>query len=204
MLKIIDLKVGNIGSVIKAFKFLKAEYEVITEPEQLKGATRILLPGVGSFDIASERLMNSGFVEPLKKIISDGSIPLLGICVGMQLLATVGFEGKESLGLGVFNSKVLKLDDMNGSLVIPHMGWNDISTEDMELFVDIPVGSCFYFVHSYAMVFDSTDEVTIAYTSYGNDVVAYVKKGNVHGAQFHPEKSQAPGLQFLRNFINLC
>jgi glutamine amidotransferase len=204
MLKIIDLQVGNIGSVIKAIKYLGAEYELITQPEQLVGATKIILPGVGSYKAASEKLYASGFVDALKKEILTHKVPVLGICVGMQLLAKNGIEGGGAQGLGFIDATVNKINSFNGTLTIPHMGWNDVNSNNLSLFDEIPDGSCFYFVHSYAMSIQNSDNLDIAYTDYGEDVVAYVRKGNIHGAQFHPEKSQSVGLQFLRNFIDKC
>lgn len=204
MLKIIDLQVGNIGSVIKAIKYLGAEYELITQPEQLVGATKIILPGVGSYKAASEKLYASGFVDALNKEILTHKVPVLGICVGMQLLAKNGIEGGGAQGLGFIDATVNKVNSFNGTLTIPHMGWNDVNSNNLSLFDEIPDGSCFYFVHSYAMTIKNNDDLDIAYTDYGEDVVAYVRKGNIHGAQFHPEKSQSVGLQFLRNFIEKC
>jgi len=204
MLKIVDLQVGNIGSVIRAVKHLGAEYELITLPEQLEGATKIILPGVGNFTAASVKLYASGFVEALNKHVLDIKIPVLGICVGMQLLANEGFEGNGAKGLGYIDAVVKRINSFDETLIVPHMGWNDVSTKNLSLFQGIEDKSCFYFVHSYAMKILSQEELDIAYTDYGEDVVAYVRKNNIHGAQFHPEKSQAVGLQFLRNFIELC
>lgn len=203
MLKIIDLERGNIGSVIKALKFLGAEFELVTTPEKLSNASKIILPGVGSFTDASKKLMKSGFKEKLDHLVLQDRIPILGICVGMQLLASDGDEGGGAAGLGYIAASVKKLNSFDNSLNIPHMGWNDIQTKGHPLLDNIPDNSCFYFVHSYAMkIRDSF--VDIAYTDYGEDVVAYVKKDNIYGAQFHPEKSQLVGLQFLRNFIEKC
>lgn len=203
MLKIIDLKVGNIGSVIKALKYLGVEFELISTPEQLNNSSKIILPGVGSFTDASNKLMKSGLKEELDRLVLQEGIPTLGICVGMQLLAAEGEEGGGAKGLGYIDASVSKLNSFDNSLNIPHMGWNDVQTKNYSLFDNIPDKSCFYFVHSYAMkIRDSL--VDIAYTDYGENVVAYVNKGNIHGAQFHPEKSQLVGLQFLRNFIEKC
>ena len=205
MLKVIDLKIGNIGSVIKAVKHLETNFELISTPECLEGATGIILPGVGNFSVASERLFASGFADALDEYVCKQSIPFLGICVGMQLLAKSGEEGGViSSGLGYFDANVKRLNNFSGKLVVPHMGWNDVSSGGNYLFQGVPESECFYFVHSYAMKFNNTQGVSIAYTDYGENVVAYVNKENIHGAQFHPEKSQAVGLQFLRNFIELC
>jgi glutamine amidotransferase len=204
MIKIVDLQVGNIGSVVKAIRHLGADYELITRPEQLVGASKIILPGVGSYKAASDRMYSSGFIDALNEHVLQLQVPILGICVGMQLLATSGVEGGGASGLGYINATVNKIDCINGSLNIPHMGWNDVNSLNLTLFEDIPDGSCFYFVHSYAMTIENVENLDIAYTNYGSDVVAYVRKDNIHGAQFHPEKSQSVGLQFLRNFIEKC
>lgn len=204
MLKVVDLQVGNIGSVIKAIKHLGADYELITKPEQLVGSTKIILPGVGSFTSASNKLHASGFVEALSEHVLTLEVPVLGICVGMQLLANEGIEGGVAKGLGYIDATVKRINDFNGSLTVPHMGWNDVNSEGLSLFSGIENHSCFYFVHSYAMKIHNQEGLNIAFTDYGEDIVAYVRKGHIHGAQFHPEKSQSVGLQFLRNFIETC
>lgn len=202
MLKIIDLGVGNIGSVIKAIKHIGVKHQVINQSEDLVDAEKILLPGVGSFSAASARLMESGFHAALQQQVLYDKVPVLGICVGMQLLGRFGNEGGRNPGLGFIDAEVNKLNNFNGELSIPHVGWNDIKTNGLKIFDGIDDGSCFYFVHSYAMRIG--EAIDIATTDYGEDIVAYVNKGNIHGAQFHPEKSQDSGLMFLRNFVELC
>lgn len=204
MLKIVDLEVGNIGSVIKVIKHLGVDFELITEPEKLVGASKIILPGVGSFKAAAKKIHESGFAQALKEYVVINKVPVLGICVGMQLLANFGEEGGQSKGLGFINAIVKRINSFDGSLIIPHMGWNDIETKELPIFNNIDNGSCFYFVHSYAMNINENENLNVAYTNYGENVVAYVNKGHIHGAQFHPEKSQHVGIQFLRNFIDLC
>ena len=204
MLKIIDLDIGNIGSVIKAIKHIGVDFELITSPNQLAGASRIILPGVGSFLAASKKMHGEGFSRALNETVLNQKIPLLGICVGMQLLAKTGEEMGHSEGLGYIDAQVVRINSFDRKLLIPHMGWNDIDTRDLPIFGNIKKDSCFYFVHSYAMKISDTSGLKVAYTDYGEKVVAYVNKGNIHGVQFHPEKSQRVGLQFLRNFIELC
>jgi len=204
MLKIVDLQVGNIGSVIKAIKHLGADYELITKPGQLAGATKIILPGVGNFTTASAKLYASGFVEVLNEHVLTLKVPVLGICVGMQLLANEGVEGGGAKGLGYIDATVKRINDFGSSLTIPHMGWNDVNSKELSLFDGIEDNSCFYFVHSYSMTIHNLQGLEIAFTDYGENIVAYVRKGNIHGAQFHPEKSQSVGLKFLRNFIEKC
>lgn len=204
MLKIVDLEVGNIGSVIKAIKHLGVDYEVVNRPEMLSNASKIILPGVGNFAAASRKLFSSGFVEVLHKHVQELGTPVLGICVGMQLLAKGGEEGGPSLGLGYIDATVSRINDFDSTLLVPHMGWNDVTTNSLPIFKNIDDGSCFYFVHSFAMRVASNETVDLAHTEYGENIVAYVRKGNIHGAQFHPEKSQTVGLKFLRNFIEEC
>jgi glutamine amidotransferase len=204
MLKIVDLEVGNIGSVIKVIKHLGVDFELITQPEQLIGASKIILPGVGSFTAAAKKIHESGFAQALNEYVVIKKTPVLGICVGMQLLASTGEEGGESKGLGFINATVKRINSFDNSLIIPHMGWNDIDTNEFPIFNNIDNHSCFYFVHSYAMTITDHANLNVAYTNYGEDVVAYVNKEHIHGAQFHPEKSQHVGIQFLRNFIELC
>ncbi|GCF91223.1 MULTISPECIES: imidazole glycerol phosphate synthase subunit HisH [Shewanella] len=204
MLKIVDLEVGNIGSVIKVIKHIGVDFELITLPEQLIGASKIILPGVGSFSAAAQKMHKSGFAEALNEHVLINKVPVLGICVGMQLLATLGVEGGSTMGLGFINATVERIDNLNGTLIIPHMGWNDVYSNNIPIFQNINDNSCFYFVHSYAMRISENENVKIAYTNYGENIVAYVNKEHIHGAQFHPEKSQQVGIQFLRNFIELC
>jgi len=202
MLTIIDLKISNVGSIIKALEFIGVEYQVIDNPGKFDDVTKIILPGVGSFKAASQALLSSGFYDAIRTKVLVEKVPILGICVGMQLLALEGEEGGTKKGLGFFDAKVKKMDNIVGELVIPHMGWNDVQTNELTVFKNIKNHSCFYFVHSYSM--NLRENVNIAVTNYGGDIVAYVNKGHIHGAQFHPEKSQESGLQFLRNFIELC
>ncbi len=205
MLKIIDLKVGNIGSVVKALDYIGAEYELIDDSQHLIGASKILLPGVGSFDVAAKQLIASGFYDALQRSILEEKIPILGICVGMQLLAKFGYEGGKSKGLGFIDAEVVKIECKDDTIRVPHMGWNsiDYGLNTFEIFDGNDNDGCYYFVHSYHMVSEDQDAVT-ATVQHGADMIAYINKGHIYGAQFHPEKSQAVGLQFLRNFIVQC
>lgn len=204
MLKIVDIEVGNIGSVIKLIEHLGVDYELIRQPEELIGASKIILPGVGSFNASSKKIHESGFARALNEYVINKKIPILGICVGMQLLANTGEEGGESKGLGYINASIKRINCFDNTLIIPHMGWNDVETNELPIFKNIDNNSCFYFVHSYAMTIIDHKNLNVAYTNYGEDIVAYVNKDHIHGAQFHPEKSQYIGIQFLRNFIELC
>ncbi|WP_028302111.1 imidazole glycerol phosphate synthase subunit HisH [Oceanospirillum beijerinckii] len=202
MVTIVDLGIGNIGSISKVLRYLGVEHEVVTGPDQLAVAEKIILPGVGSFSEGAKRLDETGFRAALLQAVQERGVPLLGICVGMQLLARTGFEGGECQGLGLIDGVVSKIDDMGGQLQIPHMGWNDVKLPSLPVFDAIPGLSCFYFVHSYAMLLN--EEVEAAYAYYGQPVLAFVNKNNIYGVQFHPEKSQQAGLTFLRNFVEKC
>lgn len=206
MLKIIDLKVSNIASVVKAFKYLQQEFEVIESPEQLDDASKILLPGVGSFANAAARLEQTGFLQEIPAKVVDEGVPILGICIGMHLLADAGSEAGGGNGLGLIKGTVERLAPSDPSIRIPHAGWNNLITEPSKqssLLNNTTEDSCFYFVHSYH--FDVVDEqACVTMSNHGDPFVAYVEKGNIYGAQFHPEKSQAEGLNFLKAFANIC
>lgn len=206
MLVVVDLGIGNIGSVAKALDYLGAQYRIISEPEDLSIASKIILPGVGSFFEAVKRLDQSGFRPALLESVSIKNVPILGICVGMQLLASVGLEGGRANGLGFIDATVEKIDDCDGVLAIPHMGWNELSSIDHPLFEGVNQESCFYFVHSYAMKVCNSEKSNwkIITTDYGQPIIAFLSRDNIFGAQFHPEKSQQSGLKFIRNFVDLC
>lgn len=199
MITVIDLNIGNVNSVSKALKYLKVEHKVTADPDDVLKADKIIFPGVGSFYEASNRLKNTGMKEVLKKRVLEDKIPILGICLGMQLLATTGEEVKKAEGLDFIKGIVKILRASEKGLRLPHIGWNDVNfKKDFKLFDTIKPGSCFYFVHSYEMI--PSEDVTSAYANYGVDYVAAVQKENILGVQFHPEKSQQVGLKILKNF----
>ncbi|MDH3208979.1 MAG: imidazole glycerol phosphate synthase subunit HisH [Burkholderiaceae bacterium] len=198
---IVNYGMGNLGSVRRALEDLGARALIVEHPAALFDANRIVLPGVGAFSEGMSRLQDGGWIETLQRLVSDGR-PLLGICLGMQMLATSGEEGGANPGLDLVPGRVRRLDLLGCELQIPHVGWNDIVFEHPgNLFKHIPLHSNFYFVHSFAFIADSPNDV-VATTDYGVPVVAAVQRQNTFGTQFHPEKSSKAGRQLLRNFLD--
>jgi glutamine amidotransferase len=202
MLTVIDLKVGNIGSLLNTLDYLKLEYQVVDNITEFKNVDRMILPGVGSFKSASDQLHKTGFIDVIRTAALDKEIPILGICVGMQVLASIGLEGGKSQGLRFIDAVVDKIQNNCNDLRIPHMGWNNIDMKNHKIFDSLKSSDCFYFVHSYEMRLN--ESINHSLVDYGEGVVAYVKKGNIHGVQFHPEKSQSAGLTVIRNFVEKC
>ena len=196
---IIDYGMGNLRSVYNAFRSLDANVEIISTPEQFNTVSHIVLPGVGSFAKAMENLEERNLIEPIISFVKSGK-PMLGICLGMQLMASRGFEPYEKPGLGLIEGYVIKMN-FDG-VRIPHVGWNALElTTDHLLFQGIRKQVDFYFVHSY--FFDVKNEQDVlAYSEYGSRFPSVVYKGNVTGMQFHPEKSQKHGLRILNNFVS--
>ncbi|MEH6447892.1 MAG: imidazole glycerol phosphate synthase subunit HisH [Oleispira sp.] len=202
MITVIDLKVGNMGSLINALKFLNIDFEIVDSIEDFLNPEKIILPGVGSFSAASACLFESGFFDAISKEVLENNVPILGICVGMQLLAEIGYEGGESRGLGFIKADVTKISRVDESIRIPHMGWNSLESIDYPIFSDLKANDCVYFVHSYEMKLK--ESIAFSTVDHGGEIVAYVNKGHVHGVQFHPEKSQGPGLSIIKNFVMSC
>jgi glutamine amidotransferase len=198
---VIDYGMGNLGSVCRAIEECGGDPMLSDDPKDIKHASWMILPGVGAFPDGMKNLHERGWVEPLAHAVREESIPLLGICLGMQLLADRGFEGTETLGLGFIAGDVRLLKPAN-DLRVPHVGWNDVHTKgNARLFDGIPDGSDFYFVHSYHFVPTMREHIA-AVVEYGGEVVAAVADGNVWGAQFHPEKSSRAGFHLLKNFLS--
>lgn len=204
MITILDYGLGNIQAFVNVYKRLHIPVLVAKKSGDLAGATKLILPGVGSFDHAMRQLSDSGMRPALDDLVLQGKIPILGICVGMQMLAGSSDEGRVA-GLGwiqghvrAFNSVVQLCD-----LPLPHMGWNDVTPVDnCRLFSGHNTNSRFYFLHSYFFECEQ-DEFSIARTSYGLDFSCAVAKNNVFGVQFHPEKSHHFGVRLLKNFADL-
>ncbi len=198
MIAIIDYGAGNLFSVKNAFDFLGVESVITKNPEELKAADKLLLPGVGAFPDAMRMLNESGLVETIKEQVKVK--PLLGICLGMQMLFEKGYEFGETDGLGFIKGSVKLMEPEN--LAVPHMGWNSLEFNvDSPLLEKCSDGEYVYFVHSYAA--ECPVENVAAYCDYGMKVPALVQNGNVYGAQFHPEKSGQTGLNILRCFADL-
>ena len=204
MIAIIDYGVGNLFSLKSSFAAIGVEAVVTDDKEVIARADKIILPGVGAFGDAAEKLKKSGLADVLLAEAKAGK-PIMGICLGMQLLFEKSYEFRECEGLGYIKGSVvrLKAGENNKTYKIPHIGYNALETVNPSpLTKDIPDGSCFYFVHSYmGQCLDRSQLVSV--TEYGEEVTAIVSSGNVYGTQFHPEKSGDTGLKLLSNFVDL-
>lgn len=201
MIAIIDYDAGNIKSVEKALLALGEEAIITRDPKVLLEADHVILPGVGSFGDAMDKLCHYGLVETIKQIVQKGT-PFLGICLGLQLLFEESEESKGVKGLGLLKGKILRIPDGPG-LKIPHIGWNSLKFPHKgRLFLGLPEESYVYFVHSYYLK-AAEEEIVTATTEYGTLIHASVEKNNIFGCQFHPEKSSEVGLTILKNFIAL-
>lgn len=204
---IINYNSGNLKSVFNAISSIKDDNQEVLisqNPEDLKTATHIILPGVGAYKDCMNGLKSvTGMVDEIKNQIKNKK-PFLGICVGMQLLSDFGYENGKSAGLGLISGEVIKMDDENKTLKIPHIGWNELEkTHNHHILDGINSKDHVYFVHSYFFQTKS-DENVIATASYGkNKITAIIAKDNIVATQFHPEKSSDAGLKLLKNFINL-
>ena len=204
---IVDYNSGNISSVINSFREVakdRVNIEVTADLKKIKSSDKVVLPGQGSFKSCVDALNNiSGLVETLNDFVLTNKKPLLGICVGLQMFADVGYEEIETKGLGWISGKVSKIDNQNGKFKLPHIGWNQINIlKDSKIFKDIENNSHMYFVHSYELV-PNDKRVVSSTTDYSTDIVCSVEKENIFGTQFHPEKSDKIGLKIIDNFINL-
>jgi len=204
---IVDYNSGNISSVINSFKEVakdKVNIEVTSNLNKIKSSDKLVLPGQGSFKSCVDSLYSiNGLVETLNEFVINNKKPLLGICVGLQMFADIGYEETETEGLGWISGKVSKIDNQEGKYKLPHIGWNEINVvKKNKIFKDIENKSHMYFVHSYELIPEDKNVIT-ATTDYSSNIVCSVEKENIFGTQFHPEKSDTIGLQIIRNFINL-
>lgn len=202
MIAIIDYGVGNLYSLERSFYAIGADVTVTADAQVLRSADKILLPGVGAFGDAAEKLRCSGLADVVIEQANNGK-PLLGICLGMQLLFETGYEYGIHQGLGLISGQVRPIADViPKALKIPHMGWNSLDfTRKSKLFANIQNGDYVYFVHSYYAA--NCSDATIATADYGAPLTAAVEKGNVFGCQFHPEKSGWVGLEILKAFYEM-
>jgi imidazole glycerol-phosphate synthase subunit HisH len=204
MITIINYGLGNIKAFGNIYHKLGVPFSIATKAEDLKGSTKIILPGVGDFDWAMDRLDKSGMRKPLDALVLEDKVPVLGICVGMQILANSSEEGVLP-GLGWIDAKVKKFDTstFKQKTKIPHMGWNDVKPKKTNgLFNGLENNALFYFLHSY--YFDcNREEDTLAVADYGEQFACAANHENIYGVQFHPEKSHQYGIQLLSNFANL-
>ena len=204
---IVDYQSGNISSVINSFTEVakgKVKLEVTSDINKIKSSDKIVLPGQGSFKSCVDSLNSiEGLVDTLKDFAITNKKPLLGICVGLQMFADIGYEESETRGLGWIAGKVSKIDNQNGKFKLPHIGWNEIDIQkESKIFKDIENKSHMYFVHSYEIV-PQDKSVISATTDYSSKIVCAVEKDNLFGTQFHPEKSDKTGLKIIDNFLKL-
>ena len=202
MTAIIDYDAGNIRSVEKALLALGEEAIVTRDKDIILSADRVILPGVGAFGDAMNKIRGYGLEDVIKEVINKGT-PFLGICLGLQLMFERSDESKGVSGLGILKGEILRIPDEPG-LKIPHIGWNSLKYPNQgKLYMGIPEQSYVYFVHSYYLKAEEAD-IVVAATEYGNTLIhASVEKNNVFACQFHPEKSSEVGLTILKNFINI-
>jgi len=204
---IVDYNSGNISSVINSFNAVakdKVNIAVTADLNKIKSSDKVVLPGQGSFKSCIDALNKiNGLTDTLNEFSIINKKPILGICVGLQMFADVGYEETEAKGLGWISGKVLKIDNQSGKYKLPHIGWNQIEiTKDSKIFKDIENKSHMYFVHSYEFV-PNDKNVISATTDYSSNIVCSVEKENIFGTQFHPEKSDKSGLKVIDNFLNL-
>ncbi len=204
---IVDYKSGNISSVINSFKEVakgKVKIEVTSDLKKISSSDKVVLPGQGSFKSCIDALNTiNGLVETLNDFALNNKKPLLGICVGLQMFADVGYEETETKGLSWISGKVSKINNQNGKYKLPHIGWNEVNiVKDSKIFKNVENNSHMYFVHSYEFI-PNDKSVISATTDYSSNHVCAVEDENIFGTQFHPEKSDKTGLKIIDNFISL-
>ena len=204
---IVDYNSGNISSVINSFKEVakdKVIVEVTADLNKIKSSDKVVLPGQGSFKSCVDALNKiNGLTEALTEFAINNKKPLLGICVGLQMFADIGYEETETKGLGWISGKVSKIDNQNGKFKLPHIGWNQINIiKQSKIFKNVENDTHMYFVHSYEFIPNDKNTIS-ATTDYSSNIVCAVEKENIFGTQFHPEKSDKLGLKIIDNFINI-
>ncbi|MBQ8132930.1 MAG: imidazole glycerol phosphate synthase subunit HisH [Clostridia bacterium] len=202
MIAVIDYGAGNLQSVIKAMNFIGSECIVTNEKEIILNSDGVILPGVGSFADAMDCMNSSGATDAVLEFVKTGK-PFLGICLGLQLLFESSEESPGAKGLGLLKGSITRIPNHNGTLKIPHIGWNSLDVRKHEgLFKGIEGNPYVYFVHSYFLKADD-ENIVSSTTNYGTEIDASVNAGNIYATQFHPEKSGKVGLQILNNFVSL-
>lgn len=201
---ILDYQAQNLRNVQKAVERVGGVADIVSSPHALSDYDALILPGVGAFGHAMARLTDTDFPDAIRRHALEEEKPVLGICLGMQLMASVGTEGGGRTGLGLLPMTVRRFEGPGFNQRLPHIGWSSVdAVPSSHLFKGVPRSADFYFVHSYHV--DCTDtSVVSAYCDYGYRFAAAVERGNLFGAQFHPEKSQRYGLQVLKNFVDCC
>ena len=204
---IVDYNSGNISSVVNSFKEVsesKIDLEVTSDLKKIRSSDKLVLPGQGSFKSCLDALNAiNGLSDTLNEFVINDKKPILGICVGLQMFADVGYEETETKGLGWIHGKVSKIDNQSGKFKLPHIGWNQINiVKNSKIYKDIENNSHMYFVHSYEFI-PNDKNVISATTDYSSNIVCSVEKENIYGTQFHPEKSDKIGLKIIDNFISL-
>lgn len=202
---IIDYGMCNLGSVKRAFEECGASAYISDNPRDAEDASHLVLPGVGAFGDAMKNIITSGWDNALRKHTVEHKVPLLGICLGMQLLAEKGYEGGEHSGLGLIPGEVIKIysEDPGTKFRVPHIGWNEIHRKKEHMLIDhLEPYTDFYFVHSYFFK-TANEEDILSTTQYGLDFPSIVCKDNIMGVQFHPEKSSRAGFQIIKNFLTI-
>ena len=197
---IVDYGMGNIASARRALEECGARALVSDDPADIKVADRIVVPGVGAFPQAMARLCEAGWVDALRAAVHDDGLPLLGICLGMQLLADESDEVSRTQGLGLIPGRIERILPADADERVPHVGWNEVHHQGDTLFKGIPSGADFYFVHSFRFV-PTREDAIVATTPYAGETVSAVGAGRVVGVQFHPEKSSRAGFRLLKNFL---
>ena len=204
---IVDYNSGNISSVINSFKEVakdEVNIEVSSDLNKITSSDKVVLPGQGSFKSCVDALKKiNGLTDTLNEFAINNKKPVLGICVGLQMFADIGYEETETKGLGWISGNVSKIDNQNGKYKLPHIGWNQINiVKDSKIFKNIKNKSHMYFVHSYEFLPEDKNVIS-ATTEYSSNIVCSVEKGNIYGTQFHPEKSDKLGLKIIKNFLDL-
>ncbi len=204
---IVDYNSGNISSVINSFKEVaqnQINIEVSSDLKKIKSSDKVVLPGQGSYKSCIDALNKiNGLTDILNEFVVNNKKPLLGICVGLQMFADIGYEESETKGLGWISGKVSKINNQNGKYKLPHIGWNQISiVKESKIFKDIENNSHMYFVHSYEFIPEDKSVISST-TDYSSNIVCSVEKENIFGTQFHPEKSDKKGLKIIDNFLSL-